>query len=348
MSFRLRIAAWFALSVFILVGVLIITAHRHLDEELRADRWDRSHPSFPGWVIHGSYTDEEVYDILGELIHVWLWVGIPLLGASVAAGYLIALHSARPIRQINRELAALTPDSFGHGVHLPEKDAELATLVHHINDLLGRVSRSYNEMAEFSANVAHELRTPLTLLRMRVESSAPLLPEEVSEEMQEEIRRLSQMVERSLLAAKADGGRLDLRIRDIDLRQLLEDLREDYARLAEEKRIPLEWRLQPTLTAGSDQDVLRQILHNLLGNAIRHGSDQARITARCLRRQDRIQVCVSNRIRPGYVSQPSSGLGLRLVQSLTTALPHVSFRTRKTPAVFAVRLTIPSGGITPG
>jgi two-component system heavy metal sensor histidine kinase CusS len=281
------------------------------------------------------------------LFHVWLWVGIPLLGVSVAAGYLIALHSARPIRQINRELAALTPDSFGHGVHLPEKDAELATLVRHINDLLGRVSRSYNEMAEFSAKVAHELRTPLTLLRMRVESSAPLLPAEFSEEMQEEIRRLSQMVERSLLAAKADGGRLDLQIRDIDLRQLLDDLREDYSRLAEEKRVRLEWRLQPTLTAGSDRDVLRQILHNLLGNAVRHGSDQARITARHSPRRDQVVVQISNLIRPGYAPQPSSGLGLRLVQSLAAALPGVHFRTRKTPALFAARLTIPPGRFAP-
>ncbi|MGC2578636.1 MAG: hypothetical protein WA376_13775 [Terrimicrobiaceae bacterium] len=129
MNFRLRVAAWFAVSVFLLVAVLIFTAHQHLDEELRKDRWDRSHPQFPGWVIHGSYTDEEVHDILSELIHVWLWVGIPLVLASVAVGYFIALRSVRPIRQINRELAALNPSSFASGVHLPERDEELAVLV---------------------------------------------------------------------------------------------------------------------------------------------------------------------------------------------------------------------------
>ncbi len=77
MNFRLKIAAWFSLSLLAFAGVLVSTAHWHLDEELRKDRWDRSHPKFPQWVIHGSYTDEEVRDILGELIQVWLWVGIP-------------------------------------------------------------------------------------------------------------------------------------------------------------------------------------------------------------------------------------------------------------------------------
>lgn len=104
MIFRLRLTAWYAVSVMVIVAVLMFTAHRHLDEELRSDRWDRSHPQFPQWIIHGSYTDEEVQDILGELMHVWMWVGIPLVLGSVAAGYLIALRSVRPIRCLNREL----------------------------------------------------------------------------------------------------------------------------------------------------------------------------------------------------------------------------------------------------
>ena len=94
MNFRLRLAAWSALSILLIVGVLIFSAHWHLDEELRKDRWDRTHPQFPQWSIHGSYTEAEIHDILGELLKVWIWVAGPLVLTSVAVGYLIIPKAA--------------------------------------------------------------------------------------------------------------------------------------------------------------------------------------------------------------------------------------------------------------
>lgn len=340
MNFRLKVASWFALSVLALAGVLLLSAHHHLDEELRKDRWDRSHPKFAEWVIHGSYTDEEVADILGELVQVWLWIGIPLLLVSACIGYLIALQSVRPIRRINRELAALDSQSLGRGLHVPEKDQELARLVQHINDLLGRLGRSYNEMSEFSARVAHELRTPLTLLRMRLESAAPELPVEFSEEMQEQIRRLSQLVERSLLAAKAEGGKLEVQRDRVNVTSLLDDLREGYTLLAAERSIALEWRVQPELACTSDPELLRQILHNLLGNALRHGKGQVRLTARNSLRQDGVVVWLSNRMDGGHAASAGTGIGLRLVRALTRALGATLFCNRQIQRVFVARLVL--------
>lgn len=340
MNFRVRVAAWFALSVFLVVAALIFTAHRHLDEELRQDRWDRSHPEFPQWVIHGSYTDAEVQDILGELIQVWLWVGIPLVLASAAVGYFIALRSVRPIRRINRELDALDQKSLDRGVRLPEQDQELAALVDHINGLLRRVGRSYGEMAEFSARVAHELRTPLTLLRMRVESTAPQLPPDFSEEIQEQIRSLSLLVERSLLAAKAEGGKLETVSSPVDLSCLLGDLHEGYALLAAEAAITLDWRVQPNLLTVTDADLLRQILHNLLGNALRHGRDNVRVVAVCSSTRDAIVLRITNFVGTGNSMQIGAGIGLRLVRVLAQALGRTTFRIRRKDRVFSVALIL--------
>lgn len=342
MNFRLKVALWYALSVMGLAGVLILSAHHHLDEELRKDRWDRSHPKVSEWVIHGSYTDAEVQDILGELIKVWLWVGIPLVLASAAVGYLIALRSVRPIRRINRELAGLDPKSIARGVSLPERDYELATLVRHINDLLQRVGRSYGEMAEFSARVAHELRTPLTFLRMRIESVAPQLPPDFSEEMQEEIRRMSQLVERSLLAAKAEGGKLEVDMKPVDLSSLLEDLHEGYAILAGESDITLDWHIPPKLMADSDPELLRQILHNLIGNAIRYGREKVRVWAIHSQTTDKVVLHISNFVGADNSVRTGVGLGLRLVRSLAKAIGRTSFLTRRTPRIFSARLVLPT------
>lgn len=347
MKFRLRLAAWFGLSVLLIAVVLVFTAHWHLDEELRKDRWDRTHPEFPNWVIHGSYTDAEVQDILGELMRVWVWVGVPLVLASVAVGYFMALRSVRPIRRLNHELDALDPKSLAHGVHLPEQDTELAALVHHINDLLQRVGHSYEEMAEFSARVAHELRTPLTLLRMRVESAAPQLPPDFSEEVQEEIQRLSQLVERSLLAAKAEGGKLDVHRVPIDLSGVLEDLHEGYALLTGEVAIMLDWRVRPGLTVSSDPELLRQILHNLIGNAVRHGRDQVRMQATRSPVGDQIVVRITNFIGAGKSAKIGAGIGLRLVRSISNALGRTNFRVRQGARVFSARLVLPAASPGP-
>ena len=340
MNFRLRLAAWSALSILLIVGVLIFTAHWHLDEELRKDRWDRTHPQFPKWSIHGSYTEAEVHDILGELLKVWIWVAGPLVLTSVAVGYLIARRSIRPIRRINRDLAALDPQSFARGVALPEQDEELALLVRHINDLLARVGDSYHEMAEFSARVAHELRTPLTFLRMRIESAAPDLPPDFSEDLQENIHRLSQLVERSLLTAKAEGGRLSAHRVSIDLSHLLEDLRDGYEVLAGENAIALEWCIPPGLMVNSDPELLRQVFHNLLGNAVRHGRQRVRIKAMRQVSRDRIVVCITN--VTGHSTQIGTGMGLRLVRAIAHSLGRTDLRIRQSRQLHSVRIGMPA------
>lgn len=55
MNFRLKMVAWWVLSVVLIVGLLFAAAHWHLDGELRKDGRDRSHPRHPEWTIHGSY-----------------------------------------------------------------------------------------------------------------------------------------------------------------------------------------------------------------------------------------------------------------------------------------------------
>jgi signal transduction histidine kinase len=337
MNFRLKIALWFSLSLVVLVSVLLFTAHAHLDEELREDRWDRSHPKFPEWVIHGSYTNEEVHDILGELIHIWLGVGIPLCLLSVGIGYFIALRSVKPVRQINRELARLEAGSLRQGITVTDHDPELARLTHHINDLLRRVGDRYNEMAEFSARVAHELRTPLTLLRMKVESAAPELPPNFSEEVQEEIRSLSLLVERALLAAKAEGGRLETETVPVDLSELVGELQDAYEPLAREANLAMRIDAPRGLTVVSDPAILRQILHNLFGNAVRYASQCVRIRLRPCRRQGCLLLTVTNRIaKPAPTG--GIGMGLRLVRALSSALPGTRFRSRRLGGIFSARL----------
>ena len=334
-------AIWFGLALVFLVGILIVTAHHHLDHELRLEKWNRSHPKFPEWSLHGSYTDAEVQDILGELLQVWIWVGVPSLGLALGAGFLLANRSIRPVRLINRALAEMTPDTLKSGIPVPERDPMLADLVGQINSLLFRVGNAYDEMAAYSSRVAHELRTPLTLLRMRIEHSAADLPPELSEELQEELFRLSKFVDRSLLAARAEAGRLEARPVPVDLSGTLESLREPYEILALQSGLPFKWNVSPGMRVLSDEDYLLQILHNLLGNSCRYGAVRARLRARVA--GARVVFCLTNAYAAGSRAPGGQGIGLRLVRTLAANMPGHRFATRDNGRVFAVRLTwIPS------
>ncbi len=336
MNFRLRIAAWFGLALACIVGLLIFTAHQHLDHELHLEKWDRSHPKFPNWSLHGSYTDAEVHDILGELVQVWIWVGLPALGLALGVGFLLANRSIRPVRSINRALSEKTPGTLKTGIPLPERDPVLAELVSQINALLLRVGNAYDEMAEYSSRVAHELRTPLTLLRMRIEQAAGEIPPELSEQLQEELSRLSKFVERSLLAARAESGRLEFKRAEVDLSAVLDELKEPYEILAAQARIALEWDVPPGMRVVSDGDLLRQILHNLLGNACRYAASTARLRV-SLDGQE-IALSLDNDYRNESRAPGGLGIGLRLVRALAASMEGHRFSIRDNGQVFAVRL----------
>jgi signal transduction histidine kinase len=317
MSFRLRIATWMVLSCILLIGVMMTTAYYQLEEELREGRWDRTHPKVPGWVLHNSYSEEEIQDILGELLQTWLWIAGPLVGLSLGAGLLLARRSLRPVHAINRQLADMRADSLHGDIAIPEADPIIAELANHLNGLLGRAGMAYQEMAEFSAKVAHELRTPLMLLRMRLEHAPAGMPVAFQEDLQDEIARLSRFIERSLVAAKAEQGALVLAPSPQDLSNLVRDLAEDYQLLADERSLTMTLDLGEAIGVSADSDLLRQALHGLLENATRYAKSRLVVS---LHTESDIPVLeIRNDFNPVTMPKSGLGLGLRLVRGICKA-----------------------------
>ncbi len=317
MSFRVRIAAWVVGSCALLLGLMIFTAHRELEEELRAGRVDRNHPQNPEWKIHNSLPEEEIDDILGELLETWLWTAAIVTALSLGGGLLLARRSLRPVDDINRQLSAMRPDSLHGGIVIPEADPAIEGLASHLNTLLDKAGTAYREMAEFSERVAHELRTPLMLLRMRVEHAPPGMPPKFHEDLQDELARLSRFVERSLVAAKAEHGTLQPLPACLCVTKLLAELCEDYRMLADERGLRMELDLPDEQWIEADPDLLRQALHGLLENAVRYAG--ARIDVSCRRQDERVMIEIRNDRNPATMATGGLGLGLRLVRGICKA-----------------------------
>ncbi len=342
-ALRWRLTLWFALSLLVVVVVLVVSAHWHLDFELRKEKWERTHPSHPDWILHGSFTDKEVHDILGELLQFWLIIGVPVAGVALLAAYWLARQSTKPVRNVNRQLAGLGPAKLGDRIRVPDADPEFAELVGHLNALLARIETSFTQLQDYTSQVAHELRTPLQLMRLQVETNAAKMEPALAEGLEQELGRLSDYVDKALLVARAEQGRLETDPKPVALRALLEDALEPFSRLAEAEGRRLRWSCPASLTLLADRDQLKQILFNLLNNALGHGAGDIYLRARVL--SPGAVILLGNR---GSGQQRTSGLGigLRLVRALTQQLPGARCSVRHS-AWFWVCLRFPCATSTP-
>ncbi len=326
-SLRWRIALWFAASVLAVLAVFMGITYTHLEHELRREKWERAPAGTPAWTLHGSYRDEEVRDIAGELWQLSLVYAVPVALLALAIGYYLARRSLDPVTDINRQLQTIGPRNLQQRLRTADADAEFRSIERSINSLLARLEDSFGQLSEFSGKVAHELRTPLTLLRLQVEEAAGRIEPALAESLQDELSRLSDYVDQCLLLATAEQGRLAVRAEVVPLRALVSEMIEVYALLAREAGREIVVRAPEEVVVTADARHVRAMLHNLLTNAVRHGVGPIEITlgAEGAARFCRVENALSG---PPPVFRHGSGLGLRIVRALATVQPRLAFAAR--------------------
>src|SRR6266850_124458 len=275
-SLRVRLTLWFTLGFVAVAGIFIFFTYRALDLELRRGTFQRERNINPNWILRGSYSEQEVEEIMARLVQSSLIVSLPLVLLIIVLGYFIARQSLRPIEKLNRQLQSIGPRTLGQKVELPEADEQFVSLLGHLNEMLGRLELSFSEMSEYAAKVAHELRTPLTIIRHKVEQSQGRIDPDLAEELQEELLRLTHVVEQSLLIAKAEQGRLVWRIEPFDLGSMVRELANDFQPLAAQHDRAVNLVAAPCRVQ-SDPRYSKQVLQALLTNALIHGSGDIQI-----------------------------------------------------------------------
>jgi signal transduction histidine kinase len=340
-SLRTRLTVWFGLSFLVLAVVFALFTHALLEEELRHKTAETDYPTHPDWKLHGSYSEAEVDDILHELMQQTILWSAPLVVFAAFIGYWLARQSLRPIASVNRQLEAKNSRNLGEPIILPEVDSEFRGLLRQLNDLLTRLNASFYEMNNYAAKVAHELRTPLAILRLKVEQSDGRIRPELAEELQAELHRLTYVVDQSLLIARAERGSLKTRSVPVNLTELVKEVVEDFQLLAAEEGRRLLLVAPASCWAIADVQHVRQIIHGLLSNALKHGEDDLRV--RVNTNGIRASLSVANRVTAARSSnEPTLGLGLRVIGALLRLEPNLTFHRRFGRKYHVARLTFPS------
>jgi signal transduction histidine kinase len=179
------------------------------------------------------------------------------------------------------------------------------------------------------------------LMRLQIERAGKDIEPELAEDLQDELARLGDYIERTLLSARAEQGKFQPTPRDFDLTERIRDLAEGHALLAAESGRSIHVDAPSSLLVRSDPDAFRHIFDNLLTNAMRHGTGDIGIRVKRHRRSSELMII--NRIAHGKAtSDPGAGVGLRLVSALARTLPGASYRSHHGARWHAAILRLPA------
>jgi two-component system, OmpR family, sensor kinase len=230
---------------------------------------------------------------------VWSQV---IIGAGVLlmlgiAGWGVAHISLRPLVQVERTASAIAAGQLD--LRVPQRDpcTEVGRLSLALNEMLAQIQRavgssessaeravrSEDRMRRFITDASHELRTPLTTIRGFAElyrQGAATDVEMIMSRIESESRRMGLLVEDLLLLARLDAQR-PLERRRVDLLTLASDAVHDAKAIAPKRHIALEVVDGPgTPEVLGDEARLRQVLGNLVANALQHTPESASVTIR--------------------------------------------------------------------
>ena len=199
-----------------------------------------------------------------------------LLLLTAIAGFVLMQGALKPVEEMIKAAEAYSFSDPQKRLPLIGTDPRLEALGLALNRMLDRLDAAYVHVSRFSADAAHELRTPLTIIRGELElvmseaKASPDLERAISNAL-EEMNRLSTMVDSLITLSRMEslwGRHTEPRIA---LLPLAGETMEQMNLLAEEKDIALRGPGgDPAVVVTGDRDRLKQVLVNLIDNAIKY------------------------------------------------------------------------------
>jgi two-component system OmpR family sensor kinase len=320
--------------------------------------------------LNSTVTRLEIADAVAGAVAIVLLagIGLPLVRISLA-----------PLARIEKTAAAIAAGDLSRRIDHPSRRTEVGRLAGALNTMLARIEAAYrsreegearaldseDRMRRFVADASHELRTPLTSVRGLAEFSLQQGTDASHAELirlmaliQQEAARMGRLVDDLLLLAQFDQDR-PLERRPVDLSSIA--VRAVVgARLIQPDR-PITLHADAPVVVDGDAERLRQVLDNLIGNALQHTPRGTAVTVSVAQQAGQAQLTVRDS-GPGLAADQASqvferfyrtdrartrarggtGLGLSIAAALTAA--HAGTITVDTQpgrgAAFQVRLPL--------
>lgn len=290
---------------------LFTVPERGDDDHRVAVRRVRVSPLNIPYIILVNQPLEVIEDELDSLRRILYYtVPIALLMAGLG-GWFLARKSLAPVVSMAESARRIGSENLDQQLPVVNPRDELGKLAITFNELLARLNAAFKQQRQFMADASHELRTPLSVMHTAagVTLKQPHRDEdeyrEAIEMLNEQTRRLSRIVKDMFILARADAGRYPLTKSALYLDDLLEEVAHAGGLLAAGKNITVEVETSPEATFYGDEDLLRQMILNLVDNAIKYTPSGTIIKLRLAQQHSEYQLTVSDN-GPGIPDEAKS------------------------------------------
>lgn len=234
-------------------------------------------------------------------------LGLAILAMILAgiASWIITGQALAPLASATQVATQITrADDLSRRIPLLGNEREeIAQLINAFNETLSRLEGLFNTQRRFLADVSHELRTPLTVIKGEIGLMRRIgqLDDESLTSLEGEVDRLTRMVGDLLLLAQAESGRLPMETRPVELDTVLLEVFNQMRTLAGEK-LQLTIADIDQVQVGGDRDRLKQVLVNLVGNAIQYTPSGGRVILALQKANSQARLTISD-TGPGIPAQ---------------------------------------------
>jgi heavy metal sensor kinase len=207
---------------------------------------------------------------------IMLAVGLPVaVCVAVAGGFILVRRSLEPVARIAAKAEAITQHNLSERLPVVESGDEIERLSVSLNHMISRLEDAIHGSKQFVADASHELRTPLTVMRGELESLAQdgELRGDTRESLGsvlEEVERLQEIVDSLFALSRMDAGEAPAEWVRFDLAELAATTAEQMSLLATDKNVSVACDSSPGVTVEGDRARLKQVIVNLLDNAIKY------------------------------------------------------------------------------
>jgi heavy metal sensor kinase len=240
---------------------------------------------------------EEEVDTLRRALLLGIPIALLLAGLG---GWAVGRRTLQPLADMAQQANAIGTDVSGQSLRAANADDELGTLAGAFNGLIERLSQSLRAQRAFMADASHQLRNPVSVVRTAAEvtlSRQARTAEEYRESLEiiaRHSQRLTKMVDDMFTLALADAESRPLQPAPLYLDEVVEEVAADAGPLAAKRRVQVRSDTAGDVPFTGDEHLLRQMIANLVENAIRHTREGSTIEIALERTDGRILIRVSD------------------------------------------------------
>jgi len=230
--------------------------------------------------------------------NLWLICAATFVITAVG-GYVLVLLGLFPLKRVSEAVSKVTPKDFKLPLDQHRLPVELRPIVDHLNATLDLLKRAFAREKQAVADMSHDLRTPVASLLVATEVALrkPRTAEQyrdVIEDCHITGKQMHRLVEGLLALARLDAGVDRVRTCDFDVAELAEECVNLVRPLAAERQLDLQIQRNGSIPAHTDPDKVREVLTNLLHNAIQYNRPRGSVVLNVARHNGHVRFQVSD------------------------------------------------------